>query len=101
RLKRWADRAASSSIPQARSTCEGRETPAEQAEPVEVASPRASRPNSSESPSQPGNVKWALAGRRPRSEERRVGKECGSRGGGACTKRKGGIYLAQRDRSNT
>ena len=57
-------RAASTSQPIARRTCEGCGTPAEQAEPVEHSMPRASSSISSESPSQPGKPRWALPGSR-------------------------------------
>ena len=56
------ERASSSLAPMASSTCEGWGTPAEQADPVEHSMPRASSSISSESPSQPGNVRWALPG---------------------------------------
>ena len=71
RLRGWCGRArtaggraCSSSRPMASSTWEGWGTPAEHAEPVEQAMPRASSSISSESPSQPGNVRWALPGSR-------------------------------------
>ena len=57
-------RACSSSWPIATSTCDGRATPAEQAEPVETSTPAASSSSSSESPSQPGKEKCALPGSR-------------------------------------
>ncbi len=64
RLKRSEDRAYSSEHPIASSTWEGCGTPAEQAEPVEHSIPRASSSISSESPWQPGNLRWALPGSR-------------------------------------
>src|SRR5690606_11796126 len=60
--KRRVPRARSGSVPVASRTWLGWATPAVQAEPVEQAMPWASRSSSSESPSQPGKVKWALAG---------------------------------------
>ncbi len=62
--KRSEPRARSSSAPIATSTWEGRATPAEQAEPVDTSTPRASSSSSSESPSQPGKEKCALPGSR-------------------------------------
>ncbi len=64
REKRSEGRAGSSLQPIASSTWEGCGTPAEQAEPVEHSMPRASSSISSESPSQPGNLRWALPGSR-------------------------------------
>ena len=64
RLKRSVPRARSGSVPVARRTWLGWATPAVQAEPVEHSMPWASSSSSRESPSQPGKVKWALAGRR-------------------------------------
>ena len=52
-------------MPIASSTCDGSGTPAWHADPVDTAKPATSSRNSSESPSQPANVKWALPGSRP------------------------------------
>ena len=65
--EREAQRAAGASrrsAPIASSTCEGWATPAEQAEPVEHSTPRASSSISSESPSQPGKDRCAMPGSR-------------------------------------
>ena len=63
-MKRSDERARSPSAPIASRTCDGCATPAEHAEPVEHATPAASRSSSRASPSQPGKEKCALPGRR-------------------------------------
>ena len=67
RENRSEARANSSEEPIAIRTCEACGTPASQADPVEHSMPRASSSISSESPSQPGNARCALAGRRSRA----------------------------------
>ena len=62
--KRSDERAAASSQPIASRTCDACGTPAEHAEPVEHSMPCASSSIRSESPSQPGNERWALPGSR-------------------------------------
>ena len=61
---RSAPRASSSAIPIPSSTCDGRDTPAVHADPVEHSMPWASSSMRSESPSQPANRRCALPGSR-------------------------------------
>src|SRR5699024_5054159 len=64
RENRWVDRAAASSWPVARITCDGRDTPALHAEPVEDSIPAMSNPNSNESPSASAKEKCTFVGSR-------------------------------------